>query len=79
MKPTRQPKLNSLNDEIRERTAYLKQIEEQIQAVTEAGNNQILAINAEVSTLENEKARLLKENFAIEQRIREKKRLEQTG
>lgn len=71
-------KLQELNREITERRAYLKKIEEDIAAVTESGNNQLLSISAEINSLERIKADLLKRNYEIEQRIRENKRLAET-
>lgn len=71
----RQTKLQELNSEIAERRAYLKKIEEDIAVITDAGNNQLLAIHAEINEAERVKASLLKQNFELEQRIRENRRL----
>lgn len=76
MKPT---KLQELNNEIAERKAYLKEIEGQIAAVSDAGNNQLLIIHAEINEAERIKANLLRQNLEIEQRIRENKRLAEIG
>lgn len=76
MKPT---KLQELNNEIAERKAYLKKIEEEIAAVTDAGNNQLLTIHGEINAAEHVKADLLRQNLEIEQRIRENKRLAEIG
>lgn len=72
MKPTR---LQELSKEIAERKAYLKKIEEDIAAVSDAGNNQLLTIHAQINEAENEKAQLLQRNFELDQIIREKERL----
>lgn len=72
---TKQQRLDSLDEQIKQRKAYLEQIEGQIAAVTEAGNNSLFAIHGEITEAENEKARLLRQNYDIEQRIRERKRL----
>jgi uncharacterized protein YoxC len=68
-------KLKTLNEEIRERSDYLRQINADIEAVTEAGNNQLLLIRAEIEGLEREKAGLLKRNLQLDQQIREKSTL----
>jgi uncharacterized protein YoxC len=67
--------LKTLNEEIRERSDYLRQINADIEAVTEAGNNQLLLIRAEIEGLEREKAGLLKRNLQLDQQIREKSTL----
>ena len=72
MKPTR---LQELSKEIAERKAYLKKIEEDIAAVSDAGNNHINEIYAQINKAENEKAQLLQRNFELDQIIREKERL----
>lgn len=75
MKPTKQQKLSDLNEAVKERKAYLETIERSIEDVTTAGNNQLLNIQAEIDGLERERARLLKLNYGLEQKIRENKRL----
>lgn len=65
----------NLDQTIAERKAYLKQIEEQIDIVTLAGNDKIKDIQDEIEQLDQERARLLKLNFGIEQRIRENKHI----
>lgn len=75
MKQTKQQRLSSIEDSIRERSAYLAKIEQDIEAVSTAGNNQLFIIRGEISEAETEKARLLKRNYELEQVIREKKRL----
>ena len=69
MKPTKQDKLNSLDDQIRERKAYLDTIERDIEAVSTAGNNQLFIIRGEMDELEREKARLLQQKYDLEQQI----------
>lgn len=76
MKPT---KLQELSREIAERKAYLKKIEEDIAAISDAGNNQLVVIHAEINEAERIKADLLRQNLEIEQRIRENKRLAEIG
>ena len=75
MTPAKQQKLSDLNETIGERKAYLAQIEQDIEAVSTAGNNQLFIIRGEMAELENEKASLLRQNFEIEQAIREKRRI----
>ncbi len=70
MKPTNL-KLKQLKELIKERKEYLDTIERDILEVTTAGNNQLLMIHGELQVLENEKADLLKQNYALEQYIRE--------
>jgi len=60
---------------IQERRAYLKQIEADIEAVSLAGNDQMRDIQGDIEQLEQEKARLLKNNLSLDQSIREKKTL----
>ena len=72
MKPTR---LQELSKEVAERKEYLRKIEEDIAAVTDAGNNQLRLIHAEINEAENTKAQLLQRNFELDQIIREKERL----
>lgn len=74
MKPTKQDKLNSLDDQIRERRAYLDTIERDIEAVSTAGNNQLFIIRGEMDELEREKAKLLQQKYDLEQQIRENRR-----
>lgn len=74
MKPTKQDKLNSLDDQIRERKAYLDTIERDIEAVSTAGNNQLFIIRGEMDELEREKAKLLQQKYDLEQQIRENRR-----
>lgn len=74
MKPTKQDKLSSLDDQIRERKAYLDTIERDIEAVSTAGNNQLFIIRGEMEELEREKARLLQQKYDLEQQIRENRR-----
>jgi len=71
MQTDKQRKLADLNEQIKERKAYLDQIEQDIEAVTTAGNNQLLIIHGQIEVQESRKAALLRENFALEQRIRE--------
>lgn len=66
-----EPSLNT----IQERKAYLKQIEEQIEAVSLAGNDKMYDLQRDIEQLEQEKARLLKTNLILEQKIRENKLL----
>ncbi len=70
MKPTNS-KLKQLKELIKDRKEYLDTIERDILEVTTAGNNQLLMIHGELQVLENEKADLLKQNYALEQYIRE--------
>lgn len=71
MPTDKQRKLADLNEQIKERKAYLDQIEQDIEAVTTAGNNQLLVIHGQIEVQESRKAALLRENFTLEQRIRE--------
>lgn len=71
MPTDKQRKLVDLNEQIKERKAYLDQIEQDIEAVTTAGNNQLLVIHGQIEVQESRKAALLRENFTLEQRIRE--------
>ena len=64
-----EPSLNT----IQERKAYLKQIEEQIEAVSLAGNDKMYELQQDIEQLEQEKAHLLKFNLMLEQKIRENK------
>lgn len=64
-----EPSLNT----IQERKAYLKQIEEQIEAVSLAGNDKMYELQQDIEQLEQEKAHLLKFNLILEQKIRENK------
>lgn len=75
MKPTKQQKLSSLDEEIKERKEYLATIERDIEAVTTAGNNALFNMRGDMENLEREKAALLKKNYQLDQVIREKKRL----
>lgn len=68
-------KLSNLEDTIRERKTYLDTIERDIEAVTTAGNNHLFIIQGEIEELNNEKARLMKQNYELEQTIRINKRL----
>lgn len=64
-----EPSLNT----IQERKAYLKQIEEQIEAVSLAGNDKMYELQQDIEQLEQQKAHLLKFNLMLEQKIRENK------
>lgn len=75
MNPKKQNKLSDLDDLIRERKAYLDTIERDIEAVSNAGNNQLFIIRGEMESLEREKAHLMKQNYELLQRIRENKHL----
>lgn len=66
-----EPSLNTIQD----RRAYLKQIEQEIEDVTLAGNDRMRDIQDDIEQLEQEKARLLKFNMSLEQQIRENKLL----
>lgn len=72
---TKQQKLSELDELIKQRKQYLEEIEGQITAVTEAGNNALFSIHGEINEAENEKAKLLRQNYDIEQKIRENRRL----
>lgn len=60
-----------VEQQIRERLAYLKQIERDIEQVTLAGSDKIRVVQGEIDQLESEKARLMTVNFGLEQQIRE--------
>ena len=75
MTPQKQQKLNDYGETIAERKAYLEQVERDIEAVSNAGNNQLFIIRGEMQELENQKAALLRQNYEIEQAIREKRRI----
>lgn len=65
--------LSQLDKTIAERKAYLEQIERDIEAVTLAGNDKLKDIQDEIEQADQERARLLKLNYGLEQRIRENK------
>jgi predicted nuclease with TOPRIM domain len=69
-KPKRLQRLDEINIEIRERTAYLGQINADIDMATLAGSDRIREISGEISQLEEERARLLTLNLGLEQKIR---------
>lgn len=75
MTPAKQQRFDDLGDTIADRKDYLLQIEQEIEAVSNAGNNQLFVIHGEIEQLNNQKAVLLRENYEIEQAIREKRRL----
>lgn len=75
MRQTKQQKLSDIEETIKERREYLATIERDIEAVTTAGNNQLLIIRGEIEMAEREKAQLLGQNYYWEQKLRENKRL----
>lgn len=75
MRQTKQQKLSDIEETIKERRGYLATIERDIEAVTTAGNNQLLIIRGEIEMAEREKAQLLNQNYYWEQKVRENKRL----
>lgn len=62
---------NQLEGTISERRAYLKQIETQIEAVSEAGNNRLFQLNSDIDRAERELAKVMHVKFKFEQQIRE--------
>lgn len=63
--------LAGLEEEIRDRKAYLATIEEGILVATENGHNAIRDLLHETQNLEAERARLMKQLFSLRQDIRE--------
>jgi hypothetical protein len=68
----KQLKLNQLSEQIRERSGYLRQIEDQIEAVSEAGNNRLFNLNGEIDQAEKELANVLRRSYEIDQQNRAK-------
>lgn len=69
----RQRRLDDINAQIKERTEYLTRINDDIDAATIVGADRLRELAGEVTELEEEKARLMKQNLGLEQRIRENK------
>jgi hypothetical protein len=70
-KQRRLQKLDDINAGIKERSAYLDQVNRDIEAVTLAGNDRLREIAGEIEEAESEKARLMNLNLGLEQKIRE--------
>lgn len=68
----KQQKLSQLNDQIRERSNYLKQIESQIEIVSETGNNKLFNLNGEIDRAEKQLASILRRSYEIDQKNRAK-------
>lgn len=68
----KQLKLSQLNKQIRERVGYLRQIEDQIEAVSEAGNNRLFNLNGEIDRAEKQLAGVLRRSYEIDQQNRAK-------
>lgn len=60
---------------IAERKAYLAQIEQDIEAVTLAGNDRLRDLMGEIDQADQERVRLLRLNYGLEQEIRERKHI----
>lgn len=69
----RRQKLREINAEISERSAYLVKINDDIDTATIAGSDRLRELAGEITALEDEKARLMKQNLGLEQKIRENK------
>jgi predicted nucleic acid-binding Zn-ribbon protein len=73
----RQQRLKELNETIRERREYLEQTERNIEVMTIAAADSMRELQGDIDELENEKLRLMKQLFGLEQRIREAKTIVQ--
>jgi hypothetical protein len=73
----RQQLLRELNDTIRERRGYLDQLERNIEVVTISAADRMRELQGEIDEQENEKLRLMKQAFKLEQRIRDAKAIVQ--
>ena len=72
---TKQLKLTQLNEQIAERSLYLKTIELQIEDVSNAANNTLFSLQAEINEAEKELAKVLRRSYEIDQQNRERQYL----
>ena len=75
MPQTKQQKLSQLNEQISERTAYLRTIEEQIENVSTAANNSLFELHGQINDAEKELARVMRRSYEIDQKNRERERI----
>lgn len=69
----KQQTLRQLDQTIRERREYLATIERDIEVATQTGAFALTEVQSEINVLNNEKARLLRQNLELAQSIRERK------
>lgn len=72
---TNQQKNKQLEDNIRERTEYLRSIEKQIEDFSEIANIRLYELNGLIDEQEKQLALVMKRKISIEQFIRENKHI----